>query len=65
MEKQLKETVETLANDVTIDGNKVTQQSLGSQDIIYQGDYTKWLKFANSPFKASSSFNATKIRIGH
>lgn len=47
-EKQLKETVETLANDVTIDGNKVTQQSLGSQDIIYQGDYTKWLKFANS-----------------
>ena len=47
-EKQLKETVETLANDVTIDGIKVTQQSLGSQDIIYQGDQTKWLKFANS-----------------
>lgn len=47
-EQQLKESVETLANDVTLDGAKIVQQSLQSQDLIYQGDYTKWLKFANS-----------------
>lgn len=47
-EQQLRESVETLANDVTINGVKVSQQSLQAQDLIYQGDYTKWLKFANS-----------------
>lgn len=47
-EQQLKEAVETLANDVTLDGVKIAQQSLQAQDLIYQGDYTKWLKFANS-----------------
>ncbi len=47
-EQQLKEAVETLANDVILEGTKVTQQSLGTQDLIYGGDYTKWLKFANS-----------------
>lgn len=47
-EQQLKEAVEILANDVKIDGNKVVQQSLDSQDLIYRGDYNKWLKFANS-----------------
>lgn len=47
-EQQLKSAVETLANNVTLDGKVVSQQSLGNQDIIYQGDYNKWLKFANS-----------------
>lgn len=47
-EKQLKDAVETLANDVTLDGQTVSQQSLGNQDFIYNGNYTKWLKFANS-----------------
>lgn len=47
-EQQLKESVETLANDVTLNGVKIAQQSLQAQDLIYQGDYTKWLKFANS-----------------
>lgn len=47
-ESQLKEAVETLSKDVTNNGNKITQQSLGSQDLIYKGDYNKWLKFANS-----------------
>lgn len=40
-ENQLKETV-----DILSDGS--TQQSLGAQDLIYKGDYTLWLKFANS-----------------
>lgn len=40
-ESQLKETVKILS-----DGS--TQQSLGAQDLIYKGDYTLWLKFANS-----------------
>lgn len=47
-EAQLKEAVETLANNVTVEGKAVAQQSLGNQDLIYKGDYTKWLKFANS-----------------
>ncbi|MBQ8888777.1 MAG: SusD/RagB family nutrient-binding outer membrane lipoprotein [Bacteroidaceae bacterium] len=47
-ETQLKEAVETLANEVTLDGKVVSQQSLVNQDLIYKGDYTKWLKFANS-----------------
>lgn len=47
-EKELKSAVETLANEVTLDGKAVAQQSLGSQDFIYKGDYSKWLKFANS-----------------
>lgn len=47
-EKELKSAVETLANEVTLDGKAVAQQSLGSQDFIYKGDYNKWLKFANS-----------------
>lgn len=47
-EKELKSAVETLANEVTLDGKTVAQQSLGSQDFIYKGDYNKWLKFANS-----------------
>ena len=47
-EKQLKEAVETLDSEVTLDGKAVSQQSLGNQDLIYKGDYTKWLKFANS-----------------
>jgi len=47
-EAQLKEAVETLANNVTVEGKAVAQQSLGTQDLIYKGDYTKWLKFANS-----------------
>lgn len=40
-ENQLKEAVITLS-----DGS--TQQSLGAQDLIYKGDYSLWLKFANS-----------------
>lgn len=47
-EAQLKAAVETLANEVTLEGKAVSQQSLGNQDLIYKGDYTKWLKFANS-----------------
>lgn len=47
-ERQLKEAVETLANDVVVNGVKVSQQSLGTQDLIYKGEYSKWLKFANS-----------------
>ena len=47
-EKELKSAVETLANEVTLDGKAVAQQSLGSQDFIYKGDYNKWLKFAIS-----------------
>lgn len=47
-EKELKSAVETLANEVTLDGKAVAQQSLGSQDFIYKGDYNKWLKFTNS-----------------
>lgn len=47
-ETQLKEAVETLSNNVTMEGKTVAQQSLGNQDLIYKGDYTKWLKFANS-----------------
>lgn len=41
-ETQLKEAVKTLSDDSS------TQQSLGAQDLIYKGDYTLWLKFANS-----------------
>lgn len=47
-EAQLKAAVETLASEVTLEGKAVSQQSLGNQDLIYKGDYTKWLKFANS-----------------
>lgn len=47
-ESQLKEAVEALSKDVIYNGNKVTQRSLGSQDLIYKGVYSKWLKFANS-----------------
>lgn len=47
-EVKLKETVEVLNNEVFLDGRTIAQQSLGAQDLIYKGDYAKWLKFANS-----------------
>lgn len=47
-ERQLKETVETLSNEVTLGGKVIAQQNLGAQDLVYKGDYPKWLKFANS-----------------
>ena len=47
-ETELKTAVETLANDVVVNGANIPQQSLANQDLIYKSDYTKWLKFANS-----------------
>lgn len=47
-EKELKSAIETLSNEVLLDGKVVAQQSLSNQDFIYKGDYNKWLKFANS-----------------
>lgn len=47
--KDLTESVKALLdNNVVVDGQNVTLVTMGKQDLIYQGDVTKWAKLANS-----------------
>ncbi|TKG92300.1 SusD/RagB family nutrient-binding outer membrane lipoprotein [Puteibacter caeruleilacunae] len=45
---ELNEAVSTLTSTQSVDGTEVNSISLGGQDLIYDGDYSKWAKFANS-----------------
>ncbi|MCS3155947.1 SusD/RagB family nutrient-binding outer membrane lipoprotein [Phocaeicola dorei] len=57
-EKQLKETVETLANDVTIDGNKSNTAVFRLTGYHLPRRLYQMVEICQlSPFKASSSFN--------
>ena len=46
--KELDETIHILTNSVIVGGKEHKQISLGKQDFIYGGDYSKWARFANS-----------------
>ncbi|MDO5017002.1 MAG: SusD/RagB family nutrient-binding outer membrane lipoprotein [Porphyromonas sp.] len=45
---ELKKSVETLTNPVTVDGKVIDQTSLGRQDLVYSGSPEAWARFANS-----------------
>jgi len=45
---ELDYTISTLTNPVMFENEEVPQVSLGTQDFVYGGNVTKWLKFANS-----------------
>lgn len=47
-DEDLKQAFETLSNPVVVNGNNVSQISLGYQDYVYQGDSKKWATFCNS-----------------
>lgn len=47
-DEDLKNAFEVLSNPVVVDGNNVSQMSLGYQDYVYQGDSKKWATFCNS-----------------
>lgn len=44
---ELDETINILSNPVLLNGIQYNQVSMGQQDFVYQGDYSKWAKFAN------------------
>ena len=45
---ELDETIATLTAPVTLNGNEVTQIAPGAQDLIYNGDWKRWARLANS-----------------
>lgn len=45
---ELNETIATLTNPIIIDGQEISQISPQAQDLFYNGDWTRWTKFANS-----------------
>lgn len=45
---ELDQTIAVMTAPVTVNGSEVAQIAPGSQDFIYRGEWTKWVRLANS-----------------